>query len=50
LSGPTDAGYSFIATEGLLRLDAEGNLEPWLAEKYEIAPDGSSSPFSCAKG
>lgn len=50
LSGPTDAGYSFIATEGLLRLDAEGNLGPWLAEKYEIAPDGSSVTFFLRKG
>ena len=50
LSNPTDAGYSFVATEGLMRLDAAGNLEPWLAERWEIAPDGSSVTFFLRKG
>lgn len=50
ISNPGDAGYSFVCTEGLLILDAEGNLQPWLAESYEVAPDGSSVTFDLHKG
>ena len=50
ISNPGDSAYSFVCTEGLLRSDAKGNLEPWLAEKYEIAKDGSSVTFYLRKG
>jgi len=50
ISNPTDSGYSFVCTEGLVRFDNKGNLEPWLAERWEIAKDGSSVTFYLRKG
>jgi peptide/nickel transport system substrate-binding protein len=41
-AGPSDAGYAFPCVEPLLRLDGEQNLQPWLAESFEIAADYSS--------
>jgi ABC-type transport system substrate-binding protein len=41
-AGPMDAGVSFLAVEPLLLVDQNGNLKPWLAEDFEIAPDKSS--------
>jgi len=50
ISNPGDAAYTFVACEGLLRFDNEGNLQPWLAREYEIAPDGSSITFYLQEG
>jgi peptide/nickel transport system substrate-binding protein len=49
-SNPTDASYTMNACESLLRYDGEGNLKPWLAWKFEIAPDGSSLTFYLREG
>jgi len=49
-SNPTDATYTMVACEPLLRYDASGNLLPWLARKYEIATDGSSITFYLREG
>lgn len=49
-SNPTDAMYTAVACEPLLRYDGEGNLVPWLAWKFEIAPDGSSITFYLREG
>jgi ABC-type transport system substrate-binding protein len=40
-AGPVDAFYAFPCVEPLLRLDGNQNLQPWLAERFEIAPDFS---------
>jgi ABC-type transport system substrate-binding protein len=50
LSNPGDAGLCFTACEGLMTLDAKGNLKPQLAEKWAIAPDGKSVTFYLRKG
>ncbi len=50
ISNPGDAAYTFVACEPLLTFDAEGNLAPWLAREYEIAPDGSSITFYLQEG
>ena len=49
-SNPTDASYTAVACESLLRYDGQGNLVPWLAKKYEIATDGSSITFYLRQG
>lgn len=49
-SNPTDATYTAVACESLLRYDGQGNLSPWLARKYEIAEDGSSITFYLREG
>jgi ABC-type transport system substrate-binding protein len=49
-SNPTDASYTAVACESLLRYDGQGNLVPWLAKKYEIATDGSSITFYLREG
>jgi len=50
ISNPTDAGYSFLCTEGLLWLDEDGNILPLLAESWDIAEDGSYVEFKLRKG
>jgi peptide/nickel transport system substrate-binding protein len=40
-AGPVDAFYAFPCVEPLLRLDGNQNFHPWLAERFEIAPDFS---------
>jgi peptide/nickel transport system substrate-binding protein len=50
ISNPGDAGYSFVCTEGLLWIDDGGNIQPMLAESWEIAPDGSYVEFKLRKG
>lgn len=50
ISNPTDAAYTMVACESLLRYDSSGILSPWLARKYEIAPDGSSITFYLREG
>ena len=42
VAGPGDAAYAFPVVEPLLRLDGDGNFQPWLAERFEIAADFSS--------
>ena len=42
ISNPGDAAYAFPVIEPLLVIGSDGNIKPWLAEKFEIAPDGSS--------
>jgi len=42
VAGPGDAAYAFPVVEPLLRLDGNGNFQPWLAEDFEIAEDFSS--------
>jgi ABC-type transport system substrate-binding protein len=49
-SNPTDASYTAVACEALLRYDGDGNLSPWLAWKYEIAEDGSYINFYLREG
>jgi ABC-type transport system substrate-binding protein len=49
-SNPTDASYTAVACESLLRYDGDGNLSPWLAWKYAIAEDGSSITFWLREG
>lgn len=49
-SNPTDAAYAQVACEPLLTFDENFNLVPWLAWKYEIAPDGSSITFYLREG
>jgi ABC-type transport system substrate-binding protein len=49
-SNPTDASYTAVACEPLLRYDGDGNLVPWLAWKFEIADDGSAITFYLRKG
>ena len=50
ISNPGDAGYSFVCTEGLLRIDADGALQPMLAESWMIADDGSYVEFVLRQG
>ena len=41
-AGPVDAMYVGPCIEPLLRMDGNQNLHPWLAERFEVAPDFSS--------
>jgi ABC-type transport system substrate-binding protein len=41
ISNPGDAAYSFPVIEPLVIIGADGNIAPWLAERFEIAEDGS---------
>ncbi len=50
ISNPTDSGYSFVCTEGLIRTDPEGNLQPMLAESWKVAPDGAYIDFTLRQG
>jgi ABC-type transport system substrate-binding protein len=50
ISNPTDAGYSFLCTEGLLWIDEDGNNLPMLAESWDIGPDGAYLEFKLRKG
>lgn len=50
ISNPTDAGYSFVCTEGLLRTDPEGNLKPMLAKSWDVAEDGTYIDFYLREG
>ncbi len=49
-AGPNDAGYAFPCVEPLLRLDGNSELQPWLAEKFEVAKDFSSITLYLRKG
>ncbi len=49
-AGPGDAAISFLAVEPLLLVDRNGALQPWLAENYKIADDGSSITLYLRKG
>ena len=49
-AGPNDAGFAFPCVEPLLRLDGNQQLQPWLAEKFEIAADFSSITLNLRKG
>jgi len=50
ISNPGDATYAYPAVEGLLKMDAKGNLLPNLAEKWEISPDGKYVTFYLRRG
>ncbi len=41
-AGPGDAAITWMSVEPLLIIDKQGVLQPWLAESYTIAADGSS--------
>jgi YVTN family beta-propeller protein len=45
-----DERFTFTACEGLLKLDASGNLQPNLAMEWQIAPGGSSVTFTLRQG
>jgi len=49
-AGPSDAGYSFLCVEPLVRLDKNQNLQPWLAEEILPADDGSSLTLKLRHG
>ncbi len=49
-AGPNDAGFAFPCVEPLLRLDGNQQLQPWLAEKFEIAADFSSITLYLREG
>ncbi len=49
-AGPSDAMISFLAVEPLLIVDKNNDLQPWLAESYEIAPDNSSITLYLRQG
>ncbi len=49
-AGPGDAAISFLVVEPLLIVDKNGVLQPWLAESYVIASDGSSITLNLRKG
>jgi peptide/nickel transport system substrate-binding protein len=49
-AGPSDAGISFLTVEPLLLVDKNGQLQPWLAESYKIADDGSSITLYLRQG
>jgi peptide/nickel transport system substrate-binding protein len=42
IAGPTDAAFVFPTVEPLIMLDGDGNFQPWLAWKFEIADDFTS--------
>jgi len=50
ISNPGDAAYTMVACEPLIRMDANGILQPWLAKDWEIADDGSSITFYLQEG
>lgn len=49
-AGPGDAAISFLVVEPLLLVDKNGALQPWLAESYKIADDGSSITLYLRQG
>jgi peptide/nickel transport system substrate-binding protein len=49
-AGPSDAAITWLAVEPLLVSDRNGTLQPWLAEDYEIAEDGSSITLYLRQG
>jgi peptide/nickel transport system substrate-binding protein len=49
-AGPGDAAISFLVVEPLLLVDKNGVLQPWLAESYIIADDGSSITLNLRHG
>jgi len=49
-AGPGDVAISFLAVEPLLLVDRNGALQPWLAEDYKIADDGSSITLYLRQG
>jgi peptide/nickel transport system substrate-binding protein len=50
MNTPTDNMYAGPAMEGLVRIDPAGNLAPWLATSWTIAPDGMSITFTLRQG
>jgi len=49
-AGPGDAAITWLAVEPLLINDKQGNLQPWLAERYEIAADKTSMTLYLRQG
>jgi len=49
-AGPGDAAISWLAVEPLLRIDKNNELQPWLAESFEIAADKSSITLYLREG
>jgi peptide/nickel transport system substrate-binding protein len=50
MNTPTDNMYGAPAMEGLVKIDPSGNLAPWLATSWVIAPDGKSMTFTLRQG
>src|SRR4030043_333047 len=50
ISNPGDAAYAFPCIEPLLMIGKDGSLKPWLAERFEIAEDGSYMMLYLAQG
>jgi ABC-type transport system substrate-binding protein len=49
-AGPFDAMITWLAVEPLLRIDKNNELQPWLAESFEIAEDKSSITLYLRQG
>jgi peptide/nickel transport system substrate-binding protein len=49
-AGPGDAMITWLAVEPLLRIDKNNDLQPWLAESFEIAEDKSSITLYLRQG
>ncbi len=44
-----DRNVHYQIYDSLVRIDASGNIVPWLAEKWETSPDGKAVTFSLRK-
>jgi peptide/nickel transport system substrate-binding protein len=50
MNTPTDNMYGAPAMEGLVKIDPNGNLAPWLATSWTISADGKSMTFTLRQG
>ncbi|HTO99872.1 MAG TPA: ABC transporter substrate-binding protein [Anaerolineales bacterium] len=50
VTGAVEDSIDRAVMEGLFRYDAEGKLQPQLAETYKVSPDGLSIDFTLRKG
>ena len=44
-----DRNVHYQIYDSIVRIDSSGKIVPWLAEKWDIAPDGKSITFSLRK-
>ncbi len=49
-AGPGDAAITWLAVEPLLRIDKNNEIQPWLAESFEIAADKTSITLYLRQG
>ncbi|MBB5868230.1 peptide/nickel transport system substrate-binding protein [Allocatelliglobosispora scoriae] len=50
ISSDVEQIFGRILTDNLVYLDKDGNPSPWLAEKWEISPDGKTYTFHLRTG